>query len=286
MMRNSRFRTGWSGSPSSNLGSNDWRNCDWRSVGLALMVLAVASVAARDTRADEFRIDSAVYRGEENTPLLETKTLFSEGLAYDFMLTGSKEITVLDPIRGRIILLDPKNERLCTVSTEEILRFTAEVRNLIGDNRRETLDPEFTESYDEASKQLTMRSKYLIYESTGVTPKHLTAVAMYRAFADWSARLNAMRPNNPPPFGRLKLNAAIAERNLIPRTVTRTTMSAAGPLSAISRSRLVMRSDHLVVWSLSATDRKEIGQVSDYLTKFKPVTFEDYHAPSATVARN
>ena len=57
--------------------------------------------------AEEFRVDTDVYlEGEGKEPIAETLTLFSNGLIYDFILTGSEEITIFDVDRGHIVMLD------------------------------------------------------------------------------------------------------------------------------------------------------------------------------------
>lgn len=246
-------------------------------LGIAgIVTLLLMTAMAGQSVAEEFRVETAIYVEDNKEPAAETLTLFMDGLAYDFMLSGSKEVTILDPLRQRIILLDPVHEQQTRLSTEQILEFTEGARALVAEGtqaEKDTIDPNFEVKFDADAKKLTLTSPYLIYEAVGLEPKHQTLPGIYRQFADWSARLNAVRPDNGPPFGRLKLNESVAAEGLIPKSVTRTIISR----KALSRKRFVTRSEHHVVWSLSKTDRDRIGKVSEYLAEFKVVGFQEYH---------
>jgi len=79
-----------------------------------------------------------------------------------------------------------------------------------------------------------------------------------------------------PPGARLALNKALAERKLLPLEITRTILPA-NPLG----KKIVVRSRHLVNWSLSGEDRKKIDRAGTYLAEFSAVSFEDYRSASA-----
>jgi hypothetical protein len=81
-----------------------------------------------------------------------------------------------------------------------------------------------------------------------------------------------MRLGNAPPFARLRLNAVLADRGLVPKTVERTFVRKQG----LSEQKETLRSQHLVNWRLSHTDRKMIDRASSCLTSFRTVTFREY----------
>ena len=88
-------------------------------------------------------------------------------------------------------------------------------------------------------------------------------------------------PGNLPAGARLEVNDAIAKKGLLPTKVER----------VIQESRfgkkIEVRSEHLVVWTLSQEDVKRIDIVGDQLTQFTLVPFEQFCGlgqPSAKVA--
>ena len=152
-------------------------------------------------RAGDFRVDTDVFvdRNEEK-PVAETLTLFSQGVVYDFILNGSEEITVLDIRHGRIVLLDAERRVKTELTTDQLIEFSAKIKTLSQDEKQNALfSPQFTTRFDEESGELELVSPRLTYRATGIRPKLAAAPRQFREFADWYARLNAIRPGNLPP---------------------------------------------------------------------------------------
>ena len=117
----------------------------------------------------------------------------------------------------------------------------------------------------------------MTYHAKGIKPKPADAAERFRQFADWYARLNAVRPGNPPPFGRLELNELLASHGLVPEEIERTFVREKRLTNQTQRAR----SRHLFVWTLSGTDRKRIEKASECLTSFESVAPAQYwRAPS------
>ena len=94
----------------------------------------------------------------------------------------------------------------------------------------------------------------------------------FREFADWYARLNAIRPGNLPPFGRLELNEALARRQLVPEEIDRTIVLdgrfGAKKVKACSRQSFV--------WTLSGTDRKRVEKAGRLMAELQEITPPEY----------
>jgi hypothetical protein len=247
-------------------------------LSVALLLAAVAPAIAQ-----EFRIDTEVFVGKEREPAAETLTLFSNGLIYDFLITQPEEITMFDPLRGRFTLLDPVRKVRCGISTQEVLDYVLALEAHAAEEKvvlfSFAASPKFTpavEEYEENGQKLvrlTLAGKALTYSAVARKPERPEAVRAFRSFADWFARLNAMRPGNLPPGARLELNKTIAERDLIPLEITRT---IAAP--RILASKREVRCRHLVTWSLSGEDRKKIDRAGTGLADFQAVTFDEYRS--------
>lgn len=249
---------------------------------LFLTVLALSVAPRGPLDAQDFRVETDVFEEDSKNPIAENLTLFAGGIIYDFLLTDPEEVTVLDLSRARLVLLSPTKKIRTDIPTEQVLSFVALMKSQEPSARLTSfIDPQFEESYDAAAQTLSLTSKNVIYRVRCAEPKTKDAARRYQEFADWYARLNAMRPGNPPPFGRIRLNKVLADKNLVPEEVTRTLVNKSGFLE----KRYTATSRHLLNWQLTNTDRKRIDTVSDYLTSFRSVTYREYRQATETPPR-
>lgn len=254
----------------------------WAAVLTA--VVGLGNLVAGQERA--FRVDTELFLDQDKMPLLATLTIFHSGMVYDFLLTTPQEVTVLDPLRGRMTLLDEGRRVQATITTQEILEFTLALQTHAAQEKDPLLvfcaTPQFettersVEQQGQTLAELHLAAKPLSYVAVGQQPPWPQAAAMYRQFADWAARLNATRPGNLPPAARLVLNGALAERGLIPLEIRRTI-----PATSRLGKRLELRSQHRFNWTLSGEDHKRLERVGDMLATYEVVSFQDYLKPLA-----
>lgn len=244
----------------------------FQRLGLGLVVgLSFVSSAA----AEDFRVETDVFVAKQKEPFAQNLTLFTDGLVYDFPLLGPEEITVLDPGRGRFVLLDVKRKVKTTLTTKELLEITAAIKTHAPDMDGVfafAANPRFEPQFDAANNTLTLRSDTLTYQAKGAPPKFAAAVSLYQQFADWYARLNALRPGSLPPFARMELNRALAERGWLPAEVELTVTAS----HRLTSRTVVIHSRHIANWLLSNTDRKRIETAGGYMAEFQPVAFKEY----------
>jgi hypothetical protein len=225
--------------------------------------------------AEDFRVDTDVFL-EDNAeePIAETLTLFSRGIVYDFILSGSEEITIFDVDRGNLVLLDTERQMKTSLTTQELLSLSAKMKVLVeGEKLAEVFFPEFVTQFDVDGPQLVLTSPRLTYRVTATRPKLATAAERFRQFADWYARLNALRPGNMPPFARLELNSALADRELVPEEIEREVVLE----GRFANKKTRVRSKHSFVWLLSGTDRKRIEKADRLRAEYSPaVSLAEY----------
>ena len=206
---------------------NSVGNCVRWVIWLGALLIGGAGIGLGATDAvgqEVFRVETDIFVGKQ-TEALQYLTLFTNRTVYDFRVTKPEEITVYDWQRNRIVLLDPARKWKASVSTDEVLSFTAALKTHVTESNPvfyAATHPGFGETKEEADGWLTLGNKYVTYRFKGQQPKHPESVARYRDFADWSARLSAMRPGNLPPFARIETNKVIAERGWLPEEVERT----------------------------------------------------------------
>ncbi len=239
-------------------------------------------------------METDVFVGNQKKPICQTLTLFTETMVYDFIYGPSDpkakdkdkdkdeqqitEVTVFDMSSGRVILLDMKQNKKTILTHEQLVQLTTSMK--VNTTEKDAVyhfaaHPVFSVNFDESTSTLTLSSPSLSYVAKTQTPERAAAARRYQEFADWSARLNACRPGNLPPFARMELGKALADRSLLPEEITRTIV-APGRLGS---KRIEMRSRHMVNWLLSSKDRQRIATVAEQIGTYESVAFMAFLEP-------
>ncbi|MGI8982022.1 MAG: hypothetical protein ACR2FY_22545 [Pirellulaceae bacterium] len=254
---------------------------------VSCIVLAAGTQMAAMALALDFRVETDVFIGTEKDPAVENLTLFSGGQVYDFLLSGSREITIYDPARGQFKLLDTERKLRSDISTQHLLDKVDAMEAAIakGDDQflKAIVKPKFetkVEEFEENGEtrvRITLSSKEITYKVIGQRPQHAEAVHAYRQFGDFFARFNAARVGGLPPGSRLALDQVLAERGLVPIEIERTIVTPG--------QKLEVRSRHLINWILSKQDLQRITSAGNHLAEFKTVDFEEHRQmPAAKTA--
>ncbi|MEX0824660.1 MAG: hypothetical protein WD119_00755 [Pirellulaceae bacterium] len=237
-----------------------------------LLAMALASSAlAGDPlpSGPSFRIETEMFQGNETAPVSRHKILFDAGVIYDIHENGGRWSTVFDPARGRVILLDKKMQVQTQVSTEELIRATAQLSAAAKEAGK-------ADSLGLNAKPIPLKKEdgYAIafgslhYEMTTQTVSSEELAHAYHELAVWAARLNVLRRRGAPPFARLTLGELVASEGRLPLHLILTIDQG------LKKERY--RAHHLVVERLSELDRKAIDHVGDRLAAFKKVSFEEF----------
>lgn len=250
---------------------------------MSLVVMSCVFAGAVNGLAQEFRVESEIFTTDDKEPVAESLTIFSGNVVYDYLFGEAEEITVFDVQRGRIVLLDPRQQIKAELTTEKLFEFCTAIKALPAAKKNPTLfNPQFQPTFDQERALLTLTSDHISYKAKGVEPKQPDGAKRFQQFADWYARLNAMRPGNLPPFGRIELNKQLAAHNLIPLEIERTVVLD----RPVADKKVVVRSKHAVIWQLSFTDRKRIETAAHYQSQFRQVSPEEYWHLDQIAARS
>ena len=248
---------------------------DCRMARSALVIVLSLAWSGLVGRAGDFRVETDIFLGAEKEPSVQYLTLFQDNTVYDFRETSPKEITLYEIPRNRVVLLDESRKVKVTFTIDQLLRTAADMKSHVDETNPLfffACHPVFDRTLDDKTNALTLASKQLTYRIKGTKPKHADAVRRYQEFADWSARLSAMRPGGLPPFARIEANTAIAEKGWLPDEVERNVTAG----SLLHQKKLDLRTRHLPNWTLSETDAKRIGRAGDYLVTFTEIPFAEY----------
>jgi hypothetical protein len=225
---------------------------------------------------DGFRVESKVFLGTAKEPKAENTTIFSQGVIYDYLRSPAETI-VLDPARGRFVLLDPNRRLRTELSTHEVVALAENLRQWASKQSDAFLKflaaPRFDEQFDERTGEVVFQSPWITYRAATIEAENDAVAQQYREFSDWYARLNArLNPGYKLVFARLALNEAMHKRRQLPREITLTVQSK----KALSFQKTVVRSEHQFVYHLVESDRDRIAQTGQFMAIFQPVDFTEY----------
>jgi hypothetical protein len=240
---------------------------------IALLTLLSAMPSRPAVASDGFRIETKIYVGDGEQPVSETTTLFLNGVAYDILKSPAQTAVFRKPSgdkSGRFILLNATLGVRTELSTDQLAGAMDKLRTWAGRQADPFLkfaaEPQFEESFVPESGKLKLASHVETYRVETSRAAHPQAVAEYREFLDWYARLNTLLSAGPPPEPRLRLNEALERQNVIPLKVELTRAGDKAPL----------RAEHNFVWRLSREDLERIDGIRTSLASYRHVSNEDF----------
>ncbi len=239
-----------------------------------ILLLPIVLLATNLTRAAEFRIETRVFAAEEKTPASESVTLFRNDVTYDIR-DSAGQVTIFRPgignKPGRFILLDRNRELKTEIETPQIAKLMEKLRRWTATQEDPFLKftgaPTFEERFDAATGTLDLTSDQLTYKLVTVPVANPQAMKQLKEFLDWFAQLHTLLEAGLPPDPRLKVNEALARRNLAPVQIELTSRDDEKPS---------LRAEHLVTWILSKQDQLRIDEVNEQLAVFKEVTNAEF----------
>jgi hypothetical protein len=239
----------------------------------ALLVVAALFACANVAFAEGFRIETKVYVAEQKEPVSETTTLFLDGVVYDFLKKPEQTAVYRKPgggKAGQFTLLNEQHSMLTKFSTDQVDGTVTKMKAWASRQKDPFLqfaaNPEFDESFDDNTGKLVLASHLENYTVETMPAEHPDAMVEYREFLDSYTRLNTLlSAGSLPPEPRLRLNAVLARRKVVPIKVE---LARAGedPL----------RAEHAFTWRLSQDDHTRIDEVRVNLARYQEVPNEQF----------
>ena len=247
---------------------------------LLLCLIVWACGLPGEVSADDFRLQTKVYKEDETEPSSENLTLFRAGQVYDF-LADPLEVTIFDRPRGerpgRFVLLDPARQVQTEVSLAEVQQFMQKISGWAAGKDDSLLHflarPQFSEQAGE-NGVWTYTSQWMTYEVKSDPAPSPHAFQQFDEFSDWFVRLNTMLTIRVrPPYGlaRLAVNASLRQRQEIPREVLLTVTSG-----RLIRKQATYRSEHQLTTFFSLSDLARIEDAKRDLVRFTNIPLEQY----------
>lgn len=240
---------------------------------LRFLLAALAAAPSAAVYADGFRIETQIYRGEEEAAINSAVTLFDAGVVYDFLDAPPQIAVFRRPVGdrpGRFIILAADQDIQTELTTDRLEEVMVKLQKWASQQKdpylRFAAEPRFDESFEADKGELILASHVQSYRLKTEPAEHPKAITEYREFLDWYTRLNALMQSGPPPQPRLKVNEALARHAVVPIEVVLTQEGEEEPL----------RAEHQFTWKLSKQDRMKIEEVRRLMAAYKRVGNEEF----------
>lgn len=227
-----------------------------------------------DTAASQWMVVTQIFQGDQHEPSETHHIAFQNGIYYDFPSDLNQVCTVFDLPRSRIVLLDRKRQLQTSVLTEDLIHLAARAEAEVIDathRQRFGMDAQPTQT---GELRFALSYTDTQYDVFGERSPETAMAVQYGRFVDWVCRLNIARPRGVPPFARIKLNALMTGRNVLPRethvTMTRYVGTERIPATIRLRSTTVVSSE---------IEEGVIAQIKDAQTMrvvFPDVPWDEY----------
>lgn len=255
------------------------------SIGLSIMTLAVVP-GSRPAKADgplagevvprgpSFRVETEVFIGDDVQPAARHLVLFDSGVIYDFRLDDDRFVTMFDPVRGRVVLVDRRKQQQTVVATADMLQATAQFRAAVvqeGKADKFGLNAVVTPATqanpgDLAAFEISFGDT--VYRTTTQTVSSRDIARSYNHFATLASQLNVVQALGAPPFARMTLGQHLADAGLLPlETILEVRRG-------IKKNR--WKSQLLIVEKLSTLDRNRIAEFGKLLVSCEEVELSEF----------
>ncbi|WP_235033230.1 hypothetical protein [Rubripirellula obstinata] len=235
----------------------------------------VPASAALEIGIDDqaFAVVQRIYQSETSDPVAQHRLLFDGGVIYDLPEIQTRIVTVYDPAKKQVILIDRQAKNQTSISTTKLVEFTANVKagsanpSDLGigtvvrpSDRVDGYTAEFSNTDD--AKHFGVR-----YDVTTQTVHSHTMAKDFGRFSDLSSRLSLLRRRGLPPFARMSLSRKLSSLGVLPSETTLT----------------VQRGDHsehfkstTTVESFTKKDGESINQVRGMIASYESVAMNEF----------
>ncbi len=265
-----------------------WKTTDWDwliakrpmlQLALAMFLSIYAGVysAAQETErgVSAFRIDTDLYENTSKPPISSSLTLYDRGVFYSTDGQENGIVTVIDPGRSRILLLDRKRMKKTELSTSEVESRIARLREEMSPQQAKLFAVTQGATRDPETGEIVVANESAEYRCTVQEAMSQEIAIAYADFADWSARLNAIAGPRRPPYMRMELNAAVLAENKIPKEI-RWSVQHRGKSSVVT-ARLLFNG------RLSTADEAKIAKIGAMIVQFPSESLDQFVAASANL---
>jgi hypothetical protein len=190
------------------------------------VVLAIAAFLLMNTESSAqvgFRIETDVFSKSQPQPVVQTRTLFVDGVAYDESRDPGQDITIVDVKNDRIVRLREAKQLKCTTPISKLKQMLQLSQQEAAANDKVAFLLTSAKVVRDENRSVSVGSKPLTYSATWQTPPQSEQasnfVLWYREYADASKLLDTFIRRGAPPYARLKLNELVMAKGGVPEKI-------------------------------------------------------------------
>lgn len=258
--------------------------------GLLLLTLLAIPIPAQ---AQQFGVYTKVFEidGKSESIVARSLTIFHAGKVYDY-LDGVGEVTIHDPARKQITIVDLGRRITTDLTHDELRRFLSLAEDQLKTRLTSSaggsssppatellqfqLAPRFTSQVRGNQKGLSLNSPRFRYAVDWTNADGDGTIQSYLDYADTAAMLNSvLHPHAFLPGPRLELNRELRQAGKLP-VVVRLSVSAEPPLE--------LRVEHQWNWKHTSKDRDQINHWEHLLrsNSLRKLTFPEFQRDTLT----
>lgn len=217
-----------------------WKRTAWLPASPWGVWLALWSTVA----ATDFVVETTIVTEGQRAPSARFTTIFLEEQVYDTVQEQPDRATVIDFNQETVWLLDGQAESKQKLTFDTLVYLEAEASRRalqMSPLVQFAAAPEFAgRTWDPRTRTVRLTHEVLGYEAELDTDVSPDIAARYRAFADWSARLQTLSPGLPP-HARLELNREIAIREAVPLKIRSRRQISTGQFETVESQHVFRR---------------------------------------------
>ena len=254
-----------------------WRNSS--SLTLTGLVMLALICASGNAVAQEFKIETAIFAGDQKLPVAQNVTLFQNDLIVDLKMDFANPPNIIstkvyDSRQKNVALLDHSRNVRLEISDNRLLQMVDGLRRDL--SQKEDLQFLVNESFKESAmvdaSKIVLTSPTIQYQVEGKRPANANFLKMHSEFLDIFTRLSASDPGGFPPFARMRLNESIKKMGWIPSSVE----IVMGANTLVPRG-LKMKSTHVLIDGLSKEDIATIETAKKQWVSYTAVNLLKFH---------
>jgi hypothetical protein len=223
------------------------------------------------------RIETQIYEQDGAEPTAELLTMIKEGVTYEIQLpsgaTSSEDVQIIDPQRGRIVVLDRRRQWSTKIDTTALLESMAKLRAAAeASGKPETLGLNAVPAWLDQIEAWEFKAGGLRYTAKPERAPDQSTADAFGQYADWRVRLNVFRKTGPLPFLRTVLNEHFVKESALPKEIT-LTVDRVG----LGQGEKRIRVKHVFNFKLSTQDQRRIDSIVDDLATFPEKSWEEFN---------
>ncbi len=251
-----------------------------------LVVACAIALCCAIATAQDFKIETMIYAGDDKEPVSQNVTLFQGNLVFDLKLDQATpphvlETRIYDSRLRAVSLLDLNRKVQVELTDHRLLQLVESLRKEVAENSELAflVNEAFTETTDVTGNTVELSSSTFKYKISGQRPPNASYLTSYTDFLDTFTRLSASHPGGFPPFARLRLNEAIKKVGWLPSKVDLVMQP-----NALITKGLKMSSTHTLIDGLSTLDQERIRNARGEWLAFKRVDLLTFRGVNKTAA--